>query len=209
MTQSLCYLVWVGNLITWPNLPTVLFRSSQLPNICYQGWVGHSITQPNLPTGITKSPNHQITWYLLPGFSGWSNHPTWFVNQNLQISKIAWYLLGGLSGWSNYPTQFTNWNLQISKLPNICYPVSVGDLITQPHLSPNHQNYSIFLTWFDLIYQLKSPILKCAKLPDPLLLSLSGQYHTRPHYTRPHYTNITSEISTCPMPNTSPNSYHF
>ena len=142
---DICYEVWVGSPITWPDLPTDTFKLPQLPGFVarlsgqsndltwfgtwnlqmakitwflWPNWVGNLITQPNLSFEISKLPKLPDICHLVE----------WAVQLPDSIS------LTQLSGWSIYLTWFAAWNLQIGKITQFLSPGWVGDPITPPSL---------------------------------------------------------------------------
>jgi hypothetical protein len=150
-----CHLVWVGDSIIPPDLPIEISELPKLPDQCYPVWVGDPIIQPNLPTELYKSPK-------LP-----EHHcPTWFTTippdiylhipfQNLVPYPLVPMFSGGnIIDFLMY--QYSIWNLH-QPINDHIY-ILVGDIILSPtlpfHIQHNFWNFHVSNTKFCAWYLL-------------------------------------------------------
>ena len=136
---------WVGNPITWLNLPPKLFKLPKLPDFCHL--VEWAIQLPDQICHL-KSPNCQNYPISITRLSGRSNYPTQFATWNLQIAKITPFLS---PSWVGDPITWPDLPPKICKLPKLfdfCHPVEWAIQLPYPihHLkSPNCQITSSLL----------------------------------------------------------------
>jgi len=137
---------WVGDPITWPNLPSQISKFPKLAHFCFQ--IQWAIQLYN-PICHPKCPNCQNYMISVTQLSGWFNYPTQFVTWNLQIAKITWLLspswLGYQNTWPNLPPKMA----KFAKLPDFCQSIESVIQLAYPicHLkSPIGQMTKI--TWF-------------------------------------------------------------
>jgi len=138
---------WVGNPITWPDLPPKISKFPKLPDFCQS--IEWAI---KLPYSIChlKSPNCQNYPIFVTWLSGRSNYPTQFTTWNLQISKSPHLCypvcVGDLITHPDLPTDTHCLNTQSLlpslsgrfNYPTLCYTFSGGNIICFPGLPTYH-----------------------------------------------------------------------